>query len=329
MDTTPGLPPDASGQTPVRGLLAIANLVTDAGTQVRSEISDYIVREYAEALGDGATFPPVVVFRADGVDVLADGFHRVCAYQQAGRDEIDADVYEGGPAEALWFALGANRAHGQRLSEGDKRRAIEMAYQAWPDLSQTRIAAHVGCGQQYVGKVRRQLTPRRKLPDRVLGKDGRRRPATRPRKRSELDSPQDAMAPPGADERADSESDQGSSEASDAQTCAAAVLEPEETPSEALDPAPVDPGRQPESSAEPPTGQREGSATGVTARQSARDRSNRIVSVVADNAKNLTAQEDLIDFTALDREQLPQWIEDLEDARRLLGRFIRRLREEV
>ena len=29
------------------------------------------------------------------------------------------------------------------------------------------------------------------------------------------------------------------------------------------------------------------------------DRSNRIVSVVADNAKNLTAQEDLIDFAAL------------------------------
>ena len=33
---------------------------------------------------------------------------------------------------------------------------------------------------------------------------------------------------------------------------------------------------------------------------------------------------DLIDFT-----QLPKWIEDLEDARRLLGRFIRRLRQEV
>ena len=67
----------------------------------------------------------------------------------------------------------------------------------------------------------------------------------------------------------------------------------------------------------------------MTAKQSARDRSNRIVSVVADDAKTLTAQEDLIDFTALDRTQLPKWIEDLEDARRLLGRFIRRLRQEV
>ena len=67
----------------------------------------------------------------------------------------------------------------------------------------------------------------------------------------------------------------------------------------------------------------------MTAKQSARDRSNRIVSLVADNAKNLTAQEDLIDFAALDGEQLPQWVEDLEQACRPLRRFIRRLRKEV
>ena len=154
---------------------------------VCSQISEFIVTEYVEALGEGARFPPVVVFRADGADVLADGFHRVRAYQQAGRDEIEADVYEGGPAAALWFALGANRPHGQRLTDGDKQRAIEMAYKAWPDVSQRRIAAHVGCSHQYVGIVRGQLAPTGKLPDTVVGRDGRRRPATRPaRKRVEV-----------------------------------------------------------------------------------------------------------------------------------------------
>ena len=78
---------------------------------------------------------------------------------------------------------------------------------------------------------------------------------------------------------------------------------------------------------DPPQSGAEKSRGGVTARQSARDRSNRIVSVVADNAKNLMAQEDLIDVSALDRGQLAQWIEDLEEGRRLLTRFIRRLRE--
>ena len=68
----------------------------------------------------------------------------------------------------------------------------------------------------------------------------------------------------------------------------------------------------------------------MTAWQSAQDRSNRIVSVVADDAKNLTAQEDLIDFKALDHAQLPKWIEELEEGRSLLGRFIRPgLRKEV
>ena len=63
--------------------------------------------------------------------------------------------------------------------------------------------------------------------------------------------------------------------------------------------------------------------------QRAQTRSNRIVSVVASAALRLTAQQDLIDFRALDREQLPEWIRELEDARRKLGGFIRRLKEEV
>ena len=177
---TARLPPEESGQTPTRETLPLEKLVTDAGTQVRSEISEYIVAEYVDALGEGARFPPVVVFRGKDGDVLADGFHRVRAYQQAGRSEIEADVYQGDRDDALWFALGANRAHGQRLSGEDKRRAIEIAYKAWPEISQTRIAAHVGCAQPYVGRVRAQLKPRFQLPDRVVGRDGRERPATRP-----------------------------------------------------------------------------------------------------------------------------------------------------
>ena len=190
---TARLPPEVSGQTPARETVALDRLLTDSGTQVRAEISEFIVAEYVEALGEGARFPPVVVFRADGADVLADGFHRVRAYQQAGRDEIETDVYQGGPAEALWFALGANRAHGQRLNEGDKRRAIELAYEAWPDVSQRRIAAHVGCNQGYVGRVRAQLNPRVQLPDHVVGSDGRRRAATKPaRKRAAAPADDDA-----------------------------------------------------------------------------------------------------------------------------------------
>ena len=324
---TARLPPEGSGQTPARKTLALEKLVTDAGTQVRAEISEYIVGEYVDALGEGARFPPVVVFRGKGADVLADGFHRVRAYQQAGRSEIEADVYQGGRDEALWFALGGNRAHGQRLSGDDKRRAIEIAYRTWPEVSQRRIAAQVGCNQSYVGRVRAQLNTRIQLPDRVVGSDGRERPATRPSTNRQPARQEDDAAHATQNQRPDRGSD--SPEAADAQTRAA-------SPNKAADTGPKRPGQ---ASVEPtsdgttgsdptrPGGERSG--TGVTARQSARDRSNRIVSVVADDAKNLTAQEDLIDFTALDRAQLPKWIEELEEGRNLLGRFIRRLRKEV
>ena len=178
--SSPRLPPDSAVGGPVREVLSLDQLVTDAGTQVRSAIDDEVVDEYVQALADGAQFPPVVVFRADGAEMLADGYPRVFAYRKAGRSEIPADVYHGTREDALWFALGANRAHGQRLSGADKRRAIELAYRAWPDLSQVRIAAQVGCAQRYVGEVRAQLKATFKLPDRVVGVDGRLRAATRP-----------------------------------------------------------------------------------------------------------------------------------------------------
>ena len=324
---TARLPPEQSGRTPARETVAIAKLLTDSGTQVRSEISEFIVTEYVEALGEGARFPPVVVFRADGADVLADGFHRVRAYQEAGRDEIEADVYEGGQDEALWFALGANRAHGQRLSGEDKRRAVEIAYQAWPDVSQVRIAAQVGCTHQYVGKIRQQLAPSCMLPDRVVGRDGRERPATRPKQRRKSSKVDDGAAPATPTEQADTQTD--FPEASNAQASAGREnkgAEPDPAPPEQ---AAVEPEAETSGRSDPPRADGDGSRTGVTPKRSARNHSNRIVEVVADNAKNLTAQEELIDFAALDRQQLPQWIKDLEEGSRLLQRFIRRLRKEV
>ena len=63
--------------------------------------------------------------------------------------------------------------------------------------------------------------------------------------------------------------------------------------------------------------------------QSVTDRSNRILSTVVQAARGLTDNENLIHFPCVDRDRLPEWIADLEEARRSLTRFITRLREEV
>ena len=147
---------------------------------MREEISEQVVEDYAESLGEGAAFPPVVAFSDGSSCWLADGFHRLRAFRRAGRGEIEADVDAGTLDDALWFALGANRAHGARLSRADKKHAVELAFRTWPVLSQGRVARHVGCTQQYVSKIREQVTTSWHLPDRVVGRDGKLYSARRP-----------------------------------------------------------------------------------------------------------------------------------------------------
>ena len=244
-ETAARLPPDASPRVPIREVLPIDGLVLDEGTQVRSAIDENIVVEYVEALGNGAQFPPVVVFHADGNNVLSDGFHRVIAYRKAGRAEIEADVYHGTRDDALWFALGANRAHGQRLTRADKQHAIELAYRAWPDLSQHRIAAQVGCTHQYVGKVRAQLATSCQLPDRVVGIDGRRRAATRPASPSTASSRSSTPSSTPVSDEPDARSP-SSARSGDSRATA-----PSSTPSTSTGP-PSEPGAAGDSPAQPP-----------------------------------------------------------------------------
>ena len=165
--------------TAVTESVRLDEIIVDAGTQVRETIDDDVVEDYAEHLAEGRTFPPVTVFR-DGVkQYLADGFHRFRAHQRAGRTHIEAKVHAGTLNDALWFAVGANRAHGLRLKQGDKKRAIVLTLKVWPERSQRRIAAQVGCTQQYVAKVRAQVTTRCHLPERTVGTDGKSYPAKR------------------------------------------------------------------------------------------------------------------------------------------------------
>ena len=116
----------------------------------------------------------------DGTDAyLADGFHRCLAAQRLGRTEIAADVQAGTRVDALWWALGANRTNGQRLTAADKRHAILLALAAWPELSANQIAEQIGCSQRYVSSVRDQVRSTSNLPSTVTGKDGKTYPARR------------------------------------------------------------------------------------------------------------------------------------------------------
>ena len=88
------------------------------------------MKEYAEAIKNGAVFPPIVVFAKKGSSryIGADGEHRVEALKELGRKTVGCTVHEGGYQDALHYALTrANLDHGLRRSSADKHHAVVMA----------------------------------------------------------------------------------------------------------------------------------------------------------------------------------------------------------
>jgi len=168
-------------------MLSICKIITDAGTQIRGMVNADAVDDYAAAMEAGAEFPPVVVFHDGNRHILADGFHRILAAERIGRKEIAADIRKGTAADALWFALGANKANGLRLSHVDKASAIHKALREFPDKSQRAIAEQVGCNVSTVSRVASQVlhTQHLERPARVTGTDGKSYPSTRPAKPTE------------------------------------------------------------------------------------------------------------------------------------------------
>ncbi len=168
--------------------IALNLIAFDAGTQIREAISEPVVAEYAERMAEGAQFPPVVVYadgccRPDGsvIYYLADGFHRMQAATRNQFVDIDAEVRPGTREDALWFAIGANKENGHRMTAGDKRHAIVLALATWPDRSGRLIAEQLGCGLSYLQRVKDEVTPRGQVSYvRVTGKDGKSYPASRP-----------------------------------------------------------------------------------------------------------------------------------------------------
>ena len=139
--------------------LRVELLHLDEGTQARAAINEAVIQEYSEAMQAGAIFPPVVAFFDGQVYWLADGFHRLRAAIACGRDEFDVDLRQGTREDAVWFACSANRAHGLRRSNADKRRAVTMAL-ASPKaqgMSDRQLAEHCGVGHVFIGMVRREL----------------------------------------------------------------------------------------------------------------------------------------------------------------------------
>lgn len=126
----------------------------DGETQARVSLSESTVAEYAECL---EALPPVVVFFDGSDNWLADGFHRFHAYRKAGKASIPADIRAGTQREARLYSFGANRAHGLRMTNADKRKAVGamLADAEWGQWSDRKIADACGVSHTFVAIMRK------------------------------------------------------------------------------------------------------------------------------------------------------------------------------
>ena len=131
----------------------------DGGTQARAKMSEETVKTYADALKDGANFPPVVVFFDSKDHWLADGFNRYYANKMIGRKEIDVVVMTGNVLDAKLYACGANASHGQPRTNADKRNAVMMVLSegAWKGWSARDVATHCAVTHTFVNNVKKSL----------------------------------------------------------------------------------------------------------------------------------------------------------------------------
>lgn len=180
----------AANNTNLRKFVDASTIRLDGATQPRCAINEDTVQEYAEAMRDGANFPPVVVFNDGSSRWLADGFHRFHATRAAGLPTILIDERAGTRRDAVLFGFQANIKHGLRETRADKRRKIEVMLRdaEWVCWSDREIARRCGVHHETVGTVRAELVGRGEIRHVDIRTDsaGRQQPAAKATVSSEI-----------------------------------------------------------------------------------------------------------------------------------------------
>ena len=137
-------------------MIKLNKIRIDGGTQIRVRLSEEAVQEYADAMKEGVKLPPVIVFFDGSEHWLADGFHRFHAHKKISADAIQVEQRPGTRREAVAYSLGANRTHGLRRTNEDKRNAVEtaLADEEWAQWSDRKIANLCGVTHPFVASVR-------------------------------------------------------------------------------------------------------------------------------------------------------------------------------
>lgn len=165
-------------------LVAPSEIRADGDTQSRSANDPATADEYAaiyrEACEAKCKHPcdalPELDAVFDGTAYwLYDGFHRLYAAKLAGLDLLRVRILAGTVHDARWLASAANRTHGLRRTNADKKKAVGMAFACEKSrgMSDRALAEHCGVSNTFVSETRARLSTADSRPAARTGLDGR------------------------------------------------------------------------------------------------------------------------------------------------------------
>ena len=140
--------------------LKLSEITIDQDIQPRVSLDQHVLVNYKERMKEGDVFPAVVVYDDGNKKWLADGFHRYRSHQDLKRATIDVELRKGSKREAILCAIEANKKHGLRLSNADKRKCVLILLQdkKWRDWSNRKIASTAGVSSTLVNNIQSEMS---------------------------------------------------------------------------------------------------------------------------------------------------------------------------
>lgn len=137
--------------------LKLSEIRIDGQTQVRVQLNQEKVKEYADQMKDGTVFDPMEVTFDGSTHWLTSGFHRYFAYKTNGALEAECIVSDGSLRDAQWAGFGSNRGNGEPLNKEDLKAATTRIFndEEWGQLSNREIAKHLGRSAMTIGRYRK------------------------------------------------------------------------------------------------------------------------------------------------------------------------------
>ena len=164
--------------------IEISALCIEPELAIRHGLCKAAIVDYAARTERGEQCPPVLVYEIDGKLVLVDGHHRIAALERLDKTSVNAIIVVGSLEEAFEAAIRANRCHGVRLTNKDKRVIVIQALNLFGGKRDRLLAAKCGVSDRFVAGIRKRGANGSQLwregldgkTYRVSGKDGKGEP---------------------------------------------------------------------------------------------------------------------------------------------------------